>query len=55
VIPTPLGVLVSGGDQPELWQASELQPWDSLSDCVVAGGASAVACVKQRRVLLIRR
>jgi hypothetical protein len=55
VVPTPLGLLVTGDDKPELWQSPELEPWYELSDCAVAGGASALACIKANRVLLIRR
>ena len=52
---TVLGLLISGGDAPELWQSAELTPWHTLSDCVVANGASAIACVKEGRILLLRR
>ena len=54
-VPTTLGVLVLGGDKPELWSAPELSPTHAISDCVVANAASAIACVKDTRVILARR
>ena len=54
VVPTPLGLLVTGGDKPELWKRAGLDPL-SLTDCVVANGARAVACVEHNRVELLRR
>lgn len=56
VAPTALGLLVIGTEQrkPELWTASGVDPL-GLSDCAVANGARAVACVEQGRVLLLER
>ena len=55
VVPTTLGVLVLGPDKPELWSAPELTPSYAISDCVVANSASAIACVKDTRVILAQR
>jgi hypothetical protein len=45
VVPTPLGLLVLGGDKPELWRSAELSTDGSVSTCVVANGARSVACL----------
>jgi hypothetical protein len=55
VAPTTLGLLVVGGKKPELWSSAALPDWTSLSDCVVANDARAVACVSGGRALLLRR
>jgi hypothetical protein len=55
VAPTPLGLLVTGGDKPELWRADGLPEWTALSDCAVANDARALACVAAGRVLWIPR
>lgn len=56
VAPTALGLLVLGTDphKPELWTADGVNPM-GLSDCVVANGARAAACVARGRVLLFER
>jgi hypothetical protein len=56
VAPTALGLLVLGTDKrkPELWTASGVDPL-GLSDCTVANGARAVACMARERVLLFVR
>jgi len=43
VTPTPRGLLVSSGSTAELWS---LTTPSELSDCVVANGAAAAACVR---------
>lgn len=54
-LPTPLGVLVSGVQKTELWQAAALPAAHALSDCTVANGAAALACVGEGRALLLVR
>ena len=55
VTPTPMGLLVMGNDTPELWDAAGLGAWHEITDCTVANGASAVACVALGRIVLLRR
>lgn len=52
VVPTSLGLLVEGGDKPELWRVKDAGAW---SECTVADGAKAVACVSGAEVVLLRR
>jgi len=52
---TALGVLVTGGERPELWRSADLGSPLELSDCVPANGGAAIACVRGDRVLLARR
>lgn len=54
-IATGLGVLVLGGDRPQLWAGAELGEPAELSDCVPANDGEAIACVRAGRVLLARR
>jgi hypothetical protein len=55
ILPTALGLLVTGGDRPELFQLEG--GVSGLSDCVVANGARAAACIGKdgRAVLLLPR
>jgi len=53
VVPTRLGLLVTGGDKPELWQPGEDGPQPTaLSDCVVANERRAVACLAAGKPVL---
>ena len=52
---TPLGLLVTGDDPARLWDAPELSPWTSVSDCVVANAGHSVACIRDGRVWLLRQ
>ncbi len=52
---TALGVLVTGGERPELWRGTGLDAPVELSDCVPANGGAAVACVRGGRVVLAQR
>lgn len=54
VVPTRLGLLVTGGDHPELWTRAGLDAL-SLTDCVVDNGARAIACIDHGHVKLLRR
>lgn len=54
-IATALGVLVTGGEKPELWRGPNLDRPNELSDCVPANGGSAIACVRGDQVLVARR
>ena len=55
VVPTPIGLLVTGPKKPELWQTANLPEETALSDCAVASGAAAVACVASGQLLILRR
>jgi len=55
VTTTPLGLLVTGDERPRLWQAAELSPWHTISDCVIANGGTSVACIRDGRVWLLRK
>jgi hypothetical protein len=48
VIPWSQGFVVLGGSKPETWSATTL----ALSDCVVANGGAAVACVRSDKVVV---
>jgi hypothetical protein len=53
VAPTRLGLLVTGGEKPELWQLPPDGPKPTdLSDCVVANERRAVACLDEGRLTL---
>ncbi len=54
VVPTSRGLLVTGGDKPELWKRAGLDPL-ALTDCVVDNGARSIACVEHGHVKLLRR
>lgn len=57
VTPTALGLLLTG-DRRELWQVDKLAAHASavkFTDCVVANGASAVACVDAGRAIVFAR
>jgi len=57
VTPSALGLLLTG-DRKELWQVDKLGAHNSaakFTDCVVANGASAVACVDGGRAILFSR
>lgn len=53
-VPTPLGLLVTTAEKAELWRVSDanLSP-SNVSDCVVASGGAAVACVVEGRARLL--
>lgn len=55
VTPTPLGLLVGGGERPEIWniEGPDGLSLGELEGCVVANGAKAVACTLGARVLVI--
>lgn len=50
VVPGELGVVVATGPKAELWSALDGQ---ALSDCVVANGATRVACIRGDRAILL--
>jgi hypothetical protein len=50
VVPGALGVVVATGPKAELWTALDGQ---ALSDCVVANGATQVACIRGDRAILL--
>jgi len=54
VIPTSLGLLVSTGSKTELWRGS-VSDARRYSDCVVANGARAVACVDSGSLVIAQR
>jgi hypothetical protein len=53
VEPATLGVLVGGPGRVELWTLSGLDTLRALSDCVVANGATRVACIRAGRALVL--
>jgi hypothetical protein len=55
VAPSSLGVLVLGGERPELWRSPRLAAPAALTDCVVSSGAAAVACTLMGQVVMLRR
>jgi hypothetical protein len=59
VVPTPIGMLVTSEQKTELWRTdaveSRLGKAGTLTDCVVAVGASAVACLHGTRAVLVKR
>jgi hypothetical protein len=52
---TPLGLIVTGREPPELWQAAELGSFSEVTDCVLAPDATAIACIQAGHVVLLRR
>lgn len=52
VLPTSLGLWLEGGDKPELWRVKDAR---SLSECTVADGGKAVACVSGTTARLFSR
>lgn len=48
VLPWSQGFLVLGGAKPQTWSATTL----ALSDCTIANGAAAVACVRTDKVVV---
>ena len=52
---TPLGVLITGGDKPELWQGEARDAHAALGDCVITNGATAAACIRAGRELVVIR
>ena len=56
VVATGLGLLVLGGERPELWRtgAPDAGP-PNLGECVVSSGADRVACIEQSRVRWFKR
>jgi hypothetical protein len=55
VVPSPLGVLVLGGDQPELWQSPRIAAPSALTDCVISNSGTALACVLAGRAVMLRK
>jgi hypothetical protein len=55
VLPTSLGLLVISQGKAELWRGDAIGDARRLSDCVVANGARAVACVEGRSVRIAVR
>jgi hypothetical protein len=55
VVPSPLGVLVVGGDRPELWHSPRIAAPSALTDCVISTTGSAVACTLAGRAVVLRR
>ncbi|HVJ18737.1 MAG TPA: hypothetical protein VM686_25120, partial [Polyangiaceae bacterium] len=54
VVPTRLGLLVTGGEKTELWQpAAEGPKPTDLSDCVVANDRRAAACLNSGKPTLL--
>ena len=49
---TRYGLLITGGDKPELWRGPGVGPSSTLSDCTVSNGAKSVACVRAGRVVM---
>jgi len=49
VVPGPIGLLVLGG-KPETWTVEDP---GALSECAVANGAAAAACVAKDRVVIV--
>lgn len=54
VVPTSYGILVLGGEKPQLWKGDVLGATSTFSDCVVANEAAAVACIRHDRASLIK-
>ncbi len=52
---TPIGLLVHRGLKTERWRGEVLGDTALLTDCVVANGAKALACVRNDRVLFVTR
>jgi hypothetical protein len=55
VVPSSLGVLVLGGERPELWRSPRLAAPAALTDCVVSSSGNAVGCTLMGQALLLRR
>ena len=51
VVPTSRGLWLDGGDQHELWRVDDVA---ALTDCTVADGGKAVACVTRTGVRVFR-
>ncbi len=52
-LPTSLGLLVTAGGKPELWQGPQLK--GHLTDCVAAPDATSVACLRDGRGIVVFR
>jgi hypothetical protein len=55
VVVSTLGLLVIGGPKPERWSGAALGDTLTLRDCVVANGATAVACLRGHEVVFVTR